>query len=84
MVISINLFHLDAIDDIFFEGNVSGNSSDVTVTKEDNFTEQQKKDEGTKSTCTSETEEEQTKQQHSNKTNSDHGSIEEEVCAEQN
>ena len=43
MVISINLFYLDAIDDIFFERNVSGNSSDVTLTKEESFTEQQKK-----------------------------------------
>ena len=37
------MFYLDAIDDIFFERNVSGNSSDVTLTKEESFTEQQKK-----------------------------------------
>ena len=37
------MFYLDAIDDIFFERNVSGNSSDVTLTKKESFTEQQKK-----------------------------------------
>ena len=30
-------------DDIFFERNVSGNSSDVTLTEEESFAEQQKK-----------------------------------------
>ena len=47
LVISINLFHLDVIDDIFFERNVSGITSDVTEdkkkkwrkTEEESFTE---------------------------------------------
>ena len=87
MVISINLFYLDAIDDIFFERNVSGNSSDVALTKEESFAEQQKKGEQKNSTWISETEEEvcteQTKQQHANERNSGSGSIEEEVRAKQ-
>ena len=87
MVISINLFYLDAIDDIFFERNVSGNSSDVALTKEESFAEQQKKGEQKNSTWISETEEEvcteQTKQQHVNERSSGSGSIVEEVCAEQ-
>ena len=87
MVISINLFYLDAIEGIFFERNVSGNSSDVTLTKEESFAEQQKKDEQKNSTWISETEEEvcteQTKQQHANERNSGSGSIEKEVRAEQ-
>ena len=58
MVISINLFYLDAIDDIFFERNVSGNSSDATLTKEESVAEPQKKGEQKNSTWISETEEE--------------------------
>ena len=42
MVISVNLFYLDAIDDIVFERNVSGNSSD-TLPEEESFAGQQKK-----------------------------------------
>ena len=37
------LSYLDAIDSIFFEGNVNGNNSDVTVTVEESFAEQHKK-----------------------------------------
>ena len=37
------MFYLDAIDGIFLEGNVSWNSSDVTVTAEESFAEQRKK-----------------------------------------
>ena len=87
MVIWINAFYLDAIDDIFFEKNVSGNSSDVTLTNEESFAEQQKKGEHKNSTWISETEEEvcteQTKQQHANERNLGSGSIEEEVCVKQ-
>ena len=87
MVISINLFYLDAIDDIFFKRNVSGNSSVVTLTKEESFAEQQKKDAQKNSTWISETEEEvwteQTREQHANERNSDSGSIEEGIRAEQ-
>ena len=39
LIISINLFYFDAIDNIFFERNVSGNSSDVTLTREESFAE---------------------------------------------
>ena len=53
------MFYLDAIDDIFFERNVSGNSSDVTLTKEESFAEPQKKGEQKNSTWISETEEEE-------------------------
>ena len=41
LVISINLFHLHAIDDICFERTVGEIISDVTVTEEESFTEQQ-------------------------------------------
>ena len=87
MVISINLFYLDAIDEIFFKRNVSGNSSVVTLTKEESFAEQQKKDAQKNSTWISETEEEvcteRTREQHANERNSDSGSIEEGIRAEQ-
>ena len=58
MVISVDLFYLDAIDDIFLERNVSGSSSGVTLTKEESFAEQKKKGEQTNSTWISETEKE--------------------------
>ena len=67
------MFYLDAIDGIFLEGNVSGNSSDVTVTAEESFAEQQKKGKQKNLTWISETEKEvcteQTKQQHVNERN---------------
>ena len=88
LVISINLFYLDAIDDTFFERNVSGNSSDVTLTEKESVAKQQKKGEQKNLTWISETEEEvctkQTEQQHANERNSGTGFIEEEVCAEHN
>ena len=40
LVISINLFYLDAIDETFFERNVSGNSSDLTLTEKESVAEQ--------------------------------------------
>ena len=60
------MFYLDAIDDIFFERNVSGNSSDVTLTKEESFAEPQKKGEQKNSTWISETEEEEVVQNKQN------------------
>ena len=57
---------MDAIDDIFFERNVSGNSSDVTLTKEESFAEPQKKGEQKNSTWISETEEEEVVQNKQN------------------
>ena len=39
---SINLFNLDAIEDLFFERNVSGTISEATVTEKEGFTKQQK------------------------------------------
>ena len=41
LVISFNLYYLDAIEDTFFER--SGNSSDVTLTEKESVAKQQKK-----------------------------------------